>query len=67
MDRQSEQRLIHELKGHCRDKTLIIVTHRMDLLALVDRIIILQAGKVVADGATQTVLEQLSLANGAKS
>jgi ATP-binding cassette subfamily C protein LapB len=59
--------LIHELKGHCRDKTLIIVTHRMDLLALVDRIIILQAGKVVADGATQTVLEQLSLANGAKS
>jgi ATP-binding cassette subfamily C protein LapB len=67
MDRQSEQRLIHELKGHCRDKTLIIVTHRMDLLALVDRIIILQAGKVVADGATQAVLEQLSLANGAKS
>jgi ABC-type hemin transport system ATPase subunit len=39
----------------------------MDLLALVDRIIILQAGKVVADGATQAVLEQLSLANGAKS
>lgn len=67
MDRQSEQRLIKSLNSHCQDRTLILVTHRMDLLSLVDRVIVLRNGKIVIDGATQAVLQQLTSASGMQS
>jgi len=49
MDIASEQAVIQGLREATRDKTLILATHRMALLDLVDRVIWLDDGKVVAD------------------
>ncbi|PTQ07464.1 type I secretion system permease/ATPase [Sphingomonas oleivorans] len=57
MDPASEQRLLARLKDHVADKTLIIITHRTSLLALVDRVIVMDRGRVVADGP-KSILER---------
>lgn len=50
MDIQSEAALIARLKGVIDGRTLIVITHRTSLLDLVDRVIVIDGGKVVADG-----------------
>lgn len=59
MDSSSELRLIENLKTYLVDKTLVLVTHKTTLLALVDRVIVLDKGRVVADGAKEKVLDAL--------
>lgn len=56
MDVQSEAALIARLKTGAPDRTIVIITHRISLLDLVDRIIVLQEGKVVADGPKAHIL-----------
>lgn len=50
MDVQNEAQVIAQLKAHCADCTMVIVTHRPSLLELVDRVIVIEGGKVAADG-----------------
>ncbi len=50
MDVQNERDVIERLKAHTQDRTMVIVTHRTSLLDLVDRVIVIEDGKVVADG-----------------
>ena len=38
---------------------MILVTHKTSLLSLVDRLIVLDDGKLIADGPKQAVLEAL--------
>ena len=59
MDHASEEAFKANLKAYSHGKTLIVVTHRTSLLALVDRIIVIDAGKVVADGPRDKVVEAL--------
>ena len=40
-------------------KTLILATHKISLLSIVDRIIVIAGGKVVADGPKDSVLKQM--------
>ena len=56
MDKQTETQFIKRMKAVSDDKTLIVVTHKMALLTLVDRIIIIDNGKIVADGPKEKVL-----------
>ncbi|WP_430469317.1 type I secretion system permease/ATPase [Thalassospira lucentensis] len=50
MDSGSEQALIERLKEYGVGKTMVLVTHRTSLLDLVDRVIVLDRGRIVADG-----------------
>ncbi|MBR9827869.1 MAG: type I secretion system permease/ATPase [Oceanospirillales bacterium] len=59
MDNASEEYLRRQLKTYAQDKTLVMVTHKMSLLDLVDRLIVIDGGKVVADGPKESVLEAL--------
>ena len=59
MDNSTEQLLLKNMHGYLREKTMILVTHKMSLLHLVDRLIVLQSGKIVADGPKDQVLEAL--------
>ena len=59
MDAQTESRLIERLKGELVDRTFIIITHRPPLLQLVDRIILIDRGKVTMDGPRDNVLSEL--------
>ncbi|RJF34652.1 type I secretion system permease/ATPase [Pseudoalteromonas gelatinilytica] len=60
LDHNSESKIIKNIKRSCQEKTLIVVTHRTSLLELVDRVIVLDNGKVVADGPKSQVLSALN-------
>ncbi|TSK05198.1 MAG: type I secretion system permease/ATPase [Geobacter sp.] len=59
MDSRSELRLKNNLADGAKEKTMILITHRVSLLELVDRIIVIDNGTVVADGPKGAVLEAL--------
>ncbi|WP_152228221.1 type I secretion system permease/ATPase [Pseudomonas sp. SCB32] len=59
MDNSSEEILRKRLHETCRDKTLLLVTHRTSMLSLVDRLLVLDSGRIVADGPKDAVIEAL--------
>ena len=59
MDIGLEKTLISHVKQILEDKTLIVITHRFAALDLVDRVIVLNNGKIVADGPKNQVLAAL--------
>jgi len=60
MDNALEARMVRDLKDVLADRTLIVATHRAPLLGLVDRIIWMEGGRIVADGPKAEVLKKLS-------
>jgi ATP-binding cassette subfamily C protein LapB len=63
MDNNAELLLRQRMKESLADKTLLLFTHRTSLLELVERVVIMEAGKIVADGPKAEVLKALK--NGA--
>jgi len=59
MDHSTEAAVITHLKDYANHRTVLIVTHRNSLLPLVDRIVVMDAGKVVADGPRDNVIAAL--------
>ena len=59
MDHSSEETFKHHMRDYAHGKTLVVVTHRTSLLELVNRIIVIDAGKIVADGPKEQVVEAL--------
>ena len=59
VDPASEQKLIARLRT-LTDTSIVLVTHRMAMLALVDRLIVMDRGRIVADGPRDEVLKALS-------
>ncbi len=59
MDAKTEQQMIDRLKRATITSTTLLVTHKMSLLQLAERLIVMEGGKLVADGNKQTVLEAL--------
>lgn len=59
MDFSSEQQFKQRLKSVAAHKTVIIVTHRNSLLDLATRVIVVDEGKVVADGPRDQVIQAL--------
>jgi ATP-binding cassette subfamily C protein LapB len=60
LDIASEQAVIAGLAEATRGKTLIVATHRLALLEIVDRVIWLDEGRIVADRPKAEVLAQLA-------
>ncbi|MFM2057739.1 MAG: hypothetical protein RLY71_2124 [Pseudomonadota bacterium] len=60
MDAQTEQQFIQHLRGLVGTCTLVVVTHRPALLELVDRIVVVEGGRVIVDGPKQAVLAALA-------
>ena len=59
MDNTSEDLIKKALQPFISDKTVLLVTHRASMLSLVDRLIILDNGKIIADGPKETVMNAL--------
>lgn len=59
MDNSTEAKIVANLKDYVGHSTLIISTHRANLLSLVDRIIWMDKGKIIADGKSDDVLARL--------
>jgi ATP-binding cassette subfamily C protein LapB len=59
LDTSSEETVKQQLKTHLANSTMIIVTHRTSLLELVDRIVVIDNGTIVADGEKADVIQAL--------
>jgi ATP-binding cassette subfamily C protein LapB len=59
MDHQSEAALKSRLRKACEGKTMLIVTHRTAMLEIVDRLLVVDGGKIVADGPKAQVVDAL--------
>lgn len=61
MDSQTESLLVERLKqALTKNQTLIVATHRPALFDICDRIIVLNNGRIVADGPKSEILQSLS-------
>lgn len=60
LDEGTELLIIERMKAWLGERTLIVATHRFALLALVDRIIVVDGGRIVLNGAKEEVLRVLS-------
>ena len=59
MDHQSEDLLKARLRRFTMGKTVVLVTHRTSLLELIDRLIVIDNGQIMADGPKAQVVEAL--------
>lgn len=60
LDNAAERRFLDSMRTWLKGRTLLLVTHRASLLALVDRVVLIDKGKVVADGPRDEVLTMLA-------
>ena len=59
MDNTGEERLKQRLQSVIEHKTVILVTHRASLLSLVDRLLVIDRGQILADGPKAAVMDAL--------
>lgn len=60
MDNASEARLTARLNEYLKDKTFILITHRVPLLRLVNRLVVLDSSRLIADGPKDKIMEMLN-------
>ncbi|WP_339533078.1 type I secretion system permease/ATPase [Pseudomonas mucidolens] len=59
MDNTGEERLKQRLQSVVENKTVVLVTHRASLLSLVDRLLVIDRGQILADGPKAVVMDAL--------
>lgn len=59
LDQGSEIKALRGLKEWTQNRTLVVVTHRPQVLQIVDRIVVVEDGKVTIDGPRDQVLKHL--------
>ena len=70
IDTQTELYFIEHLKtALAKDQSLVVATHRHNMLSIVDRLIVIDGGRILADGKRDEVLGRLTEAGkkGARS
>ena len=61
MDTQTEVYFIDHLKtALAADQTLVVATHRHNMLSIVDRLVVIDAGRIIADGPRDEVLGRIN-------
>jgi len=60
MDQMMEERLIAELLNYLDKRTLILVTHKPNMLKLCDRVIVVDGGEIKFDGTKEQYVELVS-------
>lgn len=61
MDQHSEKRVIDVLEHWLKGRTVLLATHRLQLLVWIDHISVLERGQIIAQGPRDEVLKQLSV------
>ena len=59
MDHSGEEAIKRRLLEATRNKTLLLISHRSSLYDLINRIIVIDSGRIVADGAKEQVTDAL--------
>lgn len=63
MDVQAEQAFSNHIAQYSKNKTLVLITHRPQLLSLVERLILIDQGKVMMDGPRDKVIDSIARGN----
>lgn len=58
LDAETEQRMLQLLREHCKDKTLLVITHRLRGLESMDRLYVMDGGQIVEQGDHQMLMAQ---------
>lgn len=58
VDTETEETILNNLLSYCRDKTTIIVSHRVSTARNADKIIVLDAGKIIQEGTHNELIDQ---------
>ena len=59
MDNTTESLIRKRLFEYTRDKTLLLVTHKAPMLELVERLVVVEGGRIILDGPKEKVLTAL--------
>lgn len=59
MDQTTETKLLKNLQEELSDKTFILITQKLSLLDLVDRVMVMHKSKLVLDGDKKSITHQL--------
>ena len=59
MDNLTEIAVRDRLAEYTQGKTLILITHKSSMLELVDRLIVIEGGRIISDGPKDKVLKAL--------
>jgi len=65
MDSVAENLFIKNMHTFLKQRTLLFVTHKSSMMSMIDKIILMDAGKVVAFGPRDEVLKKLMVTNDA--
>ena len=60
MDFSTEGQITAKVSAFAQNKTVVLVTHRTSMLAMVSRVIVIDGGRVVADGPRERIMEALT-------
>lgn len=58
VDMETEHRIIHSIAGYLKGRTCIVVSHRIAPLAEADRILVLERGRIAAEGTHLELMEK---------
>ncbi|MCV9879947.1 heme ABC transporter ATP-binding protein/permease CydC [Brenneria izbisi] len=58
LDAETERRILRLLRQQCAGKTLIVITHRLHELESMDRICVMDGGKIIEDGHHHSLMTQ---------
>ena len=64
MDETAERQFIQRFKPWAAERTVILATHRMRVLDLVDRVIVIDSGRIVLDQPRDAALRTMQQAKG---
>ncbi len=67
MDFSTEAHITQRMAQFAQGKTVVLVTHRTSMLAMVQRVIVVDNGRVVADGPRERIMEALAAGRIAKA
>jgi ATP-binding cassette subfamily C protein LapB len=60
MDHATEQVFLRALSTYCKGRTTIVATHKPSVVAMMDRVTVLDGGRIAMDGPRETILAQLA-------
>ncbi len=60
MDFSTEAVVTQRMQAFTEGKTVVLVTHRTSMLSFVDRVIVVDQGKIVADGPRERIMQALA-------
>ncbi len=58
LDVETEELVMEEISNYFKDKTVILITHRLKLLEIADRIVVMENGKIAEEGTKDQLIEK---------